>query len=143
MVTESSAHHPMNSQYSTIHQYVVEGVLQRVDIGSPHTLFYVEFIDNNNDSKTMKVEWGSGATLNRYYSIGSHSIQTGQRIRVTGYLSNNPEDLMLWPTSIYTEQELAYDRDSCNEVQKSGKPCVVRTQTPPLWPVLDQRFLRL
>jgi hypothetical protein len=139
----ASAHHPMSSQYSTVNQYVIEGVLKRVDISSPHSLFFVQIIDKNNATKLVKVEWGSGTTLNRYYAIDSHAVQTEQRIRVTGFLSNNPEDLMIWPTSIYTEMELSYDRKACNEFQKSGEPCLVLTNDPPLWPVLNGNFLRL
>ncbi|MEX0619152.1 MAG: DUF6152 family protein [Pseudohongiellaceae bacterium] len=130
------SHHPVQSQYSLDQEYTIEGLLTRVEFGSPHSFLHVLVTDENGDEGNIRVEWGSAMSLGRLYSIDRSAVQTGQRIRVTGFLSRNREDFMIWPLSIYTEFDLEYDRRACNAIERSGQRCHVLTDSPPLWPLL-------
>ena len=131
------AHHPIQSQYNIEQEYTIEGILKRVEIGSPHSFLHVFVVDENGDEGVIRIEWGSASSLSRYYAIDRNSIQIEQRIRVRGYLSKNREDFMIWPMYIHTEFDLEYDRRLCNSIQRSGNLCRVLTDSPPLWPVFS------
>lgn len=133
-----SALHPVWSQYDIEREYTIEGILKRIEIGSPHSFFHVLVVDEYGDEGIVKVEWGSAAFLQNRHTINRSSVRLEQQIRVRGYLSNNREDLMIWPMFMHTEYDLSYDRRSCNEIEKLGRKCEVLTTTRPLWPVLPE-----
>lgn len=132
------AHHPVQSQYDIEREYTIEGILKRVEIGSPHSFLHVLVVDEYGDEGIVRAEWGSASTLQNHHSFNRSSIRLEQRIRVKGYLSTNREDFMIWPMFIHTEYDMSYDRRSCNAVAKSGGKCEVLTTNPPLWPVLPE-----
>ena len=134
-----SAHHPVVSQYNIERQYTIEGILKRVEIGSPHSFFHILHVDENGDEGIVKVEWGSASTLLKLHSINRSTIRLEQRIRVRGYMSINREDFMMWPMLIHTEYDIFYDRINCNTLTKSGRRCEVLTSNPPLWPLLPSQ----
>ena len=138
LATAAHAHHPVDSQYDMSRQYTIEGTLKRIELASPHSFMHVHVVDENGDEGIVRVEWGAASSLANLYQISRGSIRLDQKIRVSGYLSRNREDFMIWPMSIYTEFDFAYDRQNCNRIERTGRRCVVLKDTPPLWPVLIQ-----
>ncbi len=135
------AHHNVTNRYVLEQQHTVEGILREVKIGNPHSYLYVQLPDEGNEPNKVMVEWGAAKSLAGNYGIGRSTLITGQQIRVTGYLSINPEQFMMWPMVILTEFDLNYDRVECIAFQRAGQKCKVLTDHPPLWPVFNSDYL--
>lgn len=135
------AHHNVTNRYVLGQQHTVEGILLEVKIGNPHSYLYVQLLDKSNEPNIVMVEWGAAKSLAGNYGISRSTLITGQQIRVTGYLSINPEQFMMWPMAILTEFDLNYDRLECIALQREGQKCKVLTDYPPLWPLLNSDFL--
>lgn len=87
------AHHSFSAQYDAKQPITVRGWVTKVEWTNPHTYFYLDVEDENNDVSTWAFEMGSPIVLQRL-GWSPHSLSPGDEVEVDGYLARDGSPLV-------------------------------------------------
>ena len=84
------AHHGMRG-YRDDRIETVEGTLVKFDLRNPHSIVYVDSLDQRGKAGHWTIEWLAGLQLERQ-GIMERTLKPGDHLVITGYASHNPAE---------------------------------------------------
>ena len=106
----ANAHHSQIGAYDTTEVVVVDGVITRVRLTSPHSLFVVEIQSAATPARQIYVESHARPLLMRL-GLTTEVLKVGRHVVVHGYPSKSRARTRLFATSLVFEDDVAFDLD--------------------------------
>lgn len=87
------AHHSFSAQYDGKEPITVRGWVTKVEWTNPHTYFYLDVEDENDQVSPWAFEMGSPIVLQRF-GWTPRSLAVGDQVEVDGYLARDGSHLV-------------------------------------------------
>lgn len=87
------AHHSFSAQYDGKQPITIRGWVTKVEWTNPHTYFYLDVEDDNDEVTAWAFEMGSPIVL-QHLGWTPHSLAIGDQVKVDGYLARDGSHLV-------------------------------------------------
>lgn len=87
------AHHSFSAQYDGKEPITVRGWVTKVEWTNPHTYFYLDVEDENDQVSPWAFEMGSPIVLQRF-GWSPRSLEIGDQVEVEGFLARDGSHLV-------------------------------------------------
>ena len=87
------AHHSFSAQYDGKQPVTVKGWVTKLEWTNPHTYFYLDVADENDEISTWAFEMGAPIVLQRM-GWNPRSLKVGDEVEVDGYLARDGSQLV-------------------------------------------------
>lgn len=92
-LTIGIAHHSFSAQYDAARPITVKGFVTKFEWTNPHTYFYLDVADANDEYSAWAFEMGSPIVLQRF-GWTPRSLKIGDEIEVDGFLARDGSQLV-------------------------------------------------
>jgi Family of unknown function (DUF6152) len=85
-----SAHHPL-SNYNLDQTQTLNGILVGLQIANPHSLLYLDVVDQTDKSQRWTIEWAPALLLKKQ-GVSASTLAEGDHLVVTGFAARDPAE---------------------------------------------------
>jgi hypothetical protein len=87
------AHHSFSAQYDAGQPITVKGYVTKLEWTNPHTYFYLDVFDENDNATSWAFEMGAPIVLQRM-GWNPRSLKVGDEVEVDGFLARDGSPLV-------------------------------------------------